>query len=222
MKTSHQILLAATTLLATTTALPAPAASQPPSYNPHSHILTVSELQTQQPLLALPSNSNVTLLYSTLGIGVQNYTCNGTNFVQTSPGDGASALLYDTTHFLQRHPAYIQNLTQVCNYASCEFPRLLHRLLGDHYFSDLLVPTFNLTLAEPTRVLSASKSGDVAAPSSSDIDWLFLTANPTNGITQGLAEVYRIDTFQGKAPSSCSGVGSTTSVPYSAQYWFYE
>ena len=198
--------------------------SRQPSSDEHpGHaVVTAQQLQLQQPLNGLPSNNNVTLAYSTLGIGLQNYTCNGTAYVQTESGDGASALLYDTTEFLERHPNQINDLAQHCNYEQCDYPHLLNRLLGDHYFSVAHTPTFNLTYADTDLVLSAAKVGDEPAPASQDIDWLLLTANTTDGITQGLAEVYRIDTYRGKAPSACDKAGQAVQVPYTAQYWFFQ
>ena len=147
---------------------------------------------------------------------------NGTAFVQTEPGDGAVAILYDTTSFLQENPQEISTLAQDCNYESCAFPELLAQALGEHYFSASLIPTFDLYKAVPRLIISASKASGVPAPDSADLDWLLLTANPAAGPVQGLAEVYRIDTYTGKPPSSCRKEGRTISVPYAAQYWFYD
>lgn len=196
-----------------------PCPSQTRAADP-SNFLSTLQLQTEQPLEALPSNSNVTLIHSTLGIGHQNYTCNGTAFVQTEPGDGAVAFLYDTTAFLQRRPNAVNTLAERCNYESCRFPQLLNRLLGEHYFTADLIPTFALSEADPPLILSAAKAGDVPAPDSTNIDWLLLTANPA-AVSEGLSEVYRVDTFGGKPPATCSSVGEMTSIPYTAQYWFY-
>lgn len=230
MKTSLYAFVTLGCLLYSAYGLPAPTKSNgrskpyPPNYKKsiHHRILTTEQLQFEQPPSNLPSNSNVTLVYSTLGIGHQNYTCNGTAFVQTKPGDGATALLYDTTEFLERNPDEINTLAQDCNYRKCKYPQLLSRLLGNHYFSAAIIPTFDLSHANPPLILSAVKSGDVPAPESNNIDWLFLTANPPDGISRGLSEVYRIDTFHGKAPASCHNDGQTTSIPYTAQYWFYD
>lgn len=188
---------------------------------PHRKPLTIEELQARQPLDGLPSNSNVTLVYAALGIGHQNYTCNGTAYVQSKTGDGASALLYDVTRFLEYNPREIKRLAQDCNYAACKYPQILDNLLGDHYFSALVEPTFNLTRAQPPRVLSAVKT-DAVTPNPKNVAWLFLTANPANDITNGLKEAYRFDTYRGVAPASCDEVGETVSVAYTAQYWFYD
>lgn len=225
MRTSLNTLLTIACCIHFAYSAPAPkeSGSSPKPYSPKKEhtgnpkILTVEQLQAQQPSNGLPSNSNVTLVYSTLGIGNQNYTCNGTAYVQTEPGDGAVAQLYDTTEFLRRNPSEINTLSQDCNFEDCKYPHLFSLLLGQHFFTADLVPTFDLFNADPPLLLSGVKDGDVPAPDSSDVDWLFLTQKDPS---QGLSEVYRIDTFQGKPPSSCSGNGDL-SVPYTAQYWFY-
>ena len=50
--------------------------------------LTSQQLQAKQPLNGLPSNSQYSLVYTTLGIGHQNYTCSNGVYVQTEEGDG--------------------------------------------------------------------------------------------------------------------------------------
>lgn len=210
--------------------IPAPGMSKPHhTYHPKPtahggpphQVLTVQQLQTLQPLNALPSNSNVTLQYTTLGIGTQNYTCNGSVYVQSGANNGAVAVLYNTTPYLRSHPNQINNLTTYCNYQNCVIKGLKKHVLGEHYFSAAGVPTFDLYNAHPALLLSAQKIGDVKAPQAGNVDWLLLDASPS-APSNGLTEVYRIDTDGGVAPSSCSTPGMQTQIPYAAQYWFFD
>lgn len=199
---------------------------------PHAarSVLTVEQLQTVQPTLdGLASNSNVTLVVAALGIGHQNYTCNGTEFVQTVAGSGALADLFDITDYLRKHPNKIDSISEDCASGECqkECSPLTSKPIGVHYFdfeaaSDKNIPTFNLSSADPPMAIQGSKIGDVPAPESTDVDWLFLQAVAGDSINNGLTEVYRVDTLGGvPSRTTCSKEGKTTSVPYLAQYWFY-
>ena len=72
----------------------------------------MNHLQNQQPLNGLTSNQNVTLKHVGLGIGLQNYTCNGTAYVQSLPGSGGYATLYDVTDYLAAKPQQAGSLTR--------------------------------------------------------------------------------------------------------------
>lgn len=172
----------------------------------------------------------MTLQYVALGVGTQNYTCNGANFVQGETGDGAFATLYDATLYLSTHTSDIPTLpaTRLSQYeqdgewqnlADLNLPILT--VLGNHYFDFDDRPTFNLSHAFPTRVLSAVKADDVKSPTVGAIDWLYLIDNG-DGITNGLKAVYRVETAGGVAPTSCDSVSTETTIPYAAEYWFYD
>ena len=225
-------LLALGSLLVSTYCMPAPAGSAsrrggPPECEDGSNqILSTEELQAKQPTLeGLASNSNVTLIHATLGIGHQNYTCNGTEYVQSEPGSGATALLYDITDFLKAHPDHIDTVAEDFKEARYSFieSALTSNLIGNHYFSEDVVPIFNLSKAENAPVLSGVKIGDVPAPDSEDVDWLFLTANPMDGITHDVSEVYRVDTYKGTLDDLTCDDSSPRykRSAYAAQYWFY-
>ncbi|KAK4541516.1 hypothetical protein LTR36_007962 [Oleoguttula mirabilis] len=190
------------------------------------------QLQPQQPTLdGLPSNSNVTLRYVALGVGNQNYTCNGTAWVQTNAGDGALATLYDATSWLAADTSAIKTLpaNRLARFKAANDGQDLANLLpylkplGIHYFDESNRPTFNLTHANPPLVLSSRKIDSVAAPVADAIAWLYLL-DADDGITDGLKAVYRVETAGGVAPSSCSSgqTGSQTSIPYAAEYWLYD
>ncbi|TKA30710.1 hypothetical protein B0A50_02430 [Salinomyces thailandicus] len=201
------------------------------------HILTSSKpytekLQSKQPLQpGLPANTELTLQYVTLGLGVQNYTCNGQRYIQNEAGDGAHATLYDATHYLGALPTEINTLPprrlfayeslhqreQVANVA----PHL--QVLGEHFFTSALVPTFDLSEAKPPLRLSAAKAAAVPAPTDDAVAWLYLV-DRDDGQSDGLKAVYRVETVKGVAPSSCTAeeTGSQLAVSYAAEYWFYQ
>lgn len=187
-------------------------------------------LQSQQPLLTgLPSNSNVTLQYVALGVGNQNYTCDGTSYVQTKSSDGALAMLYDATPYLASNPSAIGSLASdrvakveagMCDDETNSNPELEY--LGQHFFTSQMVPTFDLYMADPELKLSGSKVSAVPAPVADAVSWLYLL-DCGDGTSNGLNTVYRVETAQGVAPSSCTAEekGKQLAVTYAAEYWFY-
>jgi len=191
------------------------------------------QLQSQQPYLnGLPSNSGMTLKYVALGVGTQNYTCNGASWVQTDSGDGANATLYDATSYLAQHTSEISILpakrllefvlSGECQQAADNNPYL--DVLGKHYFDSENRPTFNLYDANPPLFLSAAKVDSATAPYPSvNVAWLYLVDNG-DGLSNGLKAVYRVETAGGAAPTSCSSSeeNQQTFIPYAAEYWFYD
>ena len=193
--------------------------SQPQTW----HQYTDDQLRTLAPqmptLEGLASNTNVTLFAPALGIGNQNYTCNGTNFVQTESASGATAQLYDLTELLMGGQTDVATIAQQSTTLRQQ-SSLPH--LGLHYFSDDNVPVFNLTQAPGAPVLAGKKIGSVKAPAAeADIPWLFLL-DAGNGVSKKLNTVYRIDTDKGvQDEMTCSEAGQVVERPYAAQYWFY-
>lgn len=243
------ILVAACTL---SSAFAAPSAKQPrrPKASPVKPAkptsLALVDLQTKQPTDNLPSNSNVTLQFVGLGVGVQNYSCASTTSAPKSIG--AIATLFDITALLQHTADVTSNLTtdylklyqkkscviDASNLAddSCEesINILQFPILGKHYFANIngaAVPSFAINNGD---FLSAQKVGDVAAPvdaydgssGAGAVDWLLLVADGT-GRSVGLSEVYRINTAGGAPESTQCSTGVTQfSVKYAAEYWFYD
>lgn len=221
MVSSLYSLLTLGCLLSSTLAAPTAQRGRPNRPAPPHQVLTTQQLQAKQPTLSLASNSNVTLLYATLGIGTQNYTCNGSKYVQTLPGSGAVADLYDITDFLKNVPVDITEVTENCMEGNCQ--PLKSRQIGHHYFNAAVVPQFILSGASTPAQLSGVKSGVAPAPDPTDVDWLFLTKNPTDGLTHDVSEVYRIDTYHGKLDDMTCTADSPQykTSAYAAQYWFY-
>ncbi|KAK8876797.1 malate dehydrogenase [Apiospora arundinis] len=99
------------------------------------------------------------------------------------------------------------------------------KAIGHHYFDAAGVPTFDLFATGEKLV--AKKLNDTAAPSGADkgimdtgaVAWLRLGDNGAGG-SKGLSQVYRVYT-SGGASIACSEANTTISVPYTAQYWFY-
>lgn len=225
MAPSLTILLALGALF--TSALAAPAAeaqrrqrhdTAPAPWHRHS----TAALQTLKPAMptlpGLAPNTNVTLFVPVLGVGTQNYTCNGTEFVQTEAQSGAVAALYDISDLLMRDAGAAATLAQ--DYAAGALRAPLGPQVGLHYFSADNVPVFNLTGAPEEAVLAGAKIGSVDAPDSeADVPWLFLL-DAGNGVSRKLNTVYRVDTDRGvKHREMCRVEGKTKEKAYAAQYW---
>ena len=157
-----------------------PTLERPALLQPRSKGNTVSlqVLQSEQPTNGLPSNSNVTLQFVGLGVGVQNYSCASATSEPVSVG--AVATLFDVTSQLKKRNdssadlsnQYLRHYkTKACtpNTAdlsddSCQesINTLRLPLLGVHYFENIdevIVPSFNLP--KDDDFLSAQKVGDV-------------------------------------------------------------
>lgn len=98
-------------------------------------------------------------------------------------------------------------------------------VLGHHYFDASLTPTFDL-YNDADLLFKGGKLNSVKAPATADpgllntgaVDWLQLV---DKGASVGLTEVYRVVTAGGNA-LACEEAGQTFSVPYAAQYWYYD
>lgn len=247
MVSSYYTVLAICSFLSTAYGLPARKCSTQ-AMSHRGQVLTVEQLQTDQPTISpLASNSNATLQYVGLGLGVQNYTCASKNAAPKS--DGAIATLFDITDYLEGTSDLTSNLSmkylkayqnEACwpnnvtltddtcqeniNSELCGFD-----ILGKHYFAEINgtgVPSFDIY---DRAFLSAVKAGDVHAPPNAyagkdgvcAVDWLFLPSDGSSR-TYGLSEVYRINTAGGTPRSdACSKGNSTISIKYAAEYWFY-
>lgn len=215
--------LAAGALLTTVLAAPADVRNQRGRHQGGStwHRYSEDRVQSLKPVMptldGLASNTNVTLFVPVLGVGNQNYTCNGTEFVQTEPDSGAVADLFDITGLLLRDSSSADSLAQDFKDGRL---RGLGPQIGIHYFSEDNVPVFNLTEAPDEAVLAGAKIGSVEAPDSEmDVPWLFLL-DAENGVSKKLNTVYRVDTDKGvKHREMCHEVGKVVEKPYAAQYW---
>ncbi|KAB8294892.1 hypothetical protein EYC80_006852 [Monilinia laxa] len=168
-----------------------------------------------------------TLAYVALGRGIQNYTCSAIG--ATPAAIGAVASLYDATEFAKCDGTTFTQFPNIAVYtnlpssSSASFMGL--KALGKHFFDASGTPTFDLSAV--SKILYATKTGDIAAPINASpgpadtgaVDWLSLAAKGTY-TSVGLAEVYRVETAGGNPTKPCVTVG-VESVPYAAQYWFY-
>ncbi|KAK6839201.1 hypothetical protein PG987_005067 [Apiospora arundinis] len=187
------------------------------------------------------------LQHIVVGHGIQNYTCKAADSAAAS-STGALAVLYDITalapggssgsmsetawsaladevlHKTELPLNIVGNaLTKYAADVLAPFNPL--KAIGHHYFDAAGVPTFDLFATGEKLV--AKKLNDTAAPSGADkgimdtgaVAWLRLGDNGAGG-SKGLSQVYRVYT-SGGASIACSEANTTISVPYTAQYWFY-
>lgn len=101
------------------------------------------------------------------------------------------------------------------------------KFLGHHYFDKDSTPTFDLFKAGLKA--SVVKQTSTPVPAGADagplgtgaVAWLLLK-DSEKGLSNGVSLVYRVITAGGN-PELCkdTGLGSVTSVPYTAFYWFY-
>jgi hypothetical protein len=142
------------------------------------------------------------------GVGTQNYTC--TNSVPSSRG--AVAALFDIT--------YSQCPQQYSNGDATAKP-LFPSVAGRHYFTQDLVPTFDIATAHMSFLFSATKAANVSSPDHSavrSIDWLYLIPSAKAPNPGGVQAVYRVKTVGGVPTSPCT---CDQEVPYTAEYWFF-
>ncbi|KAI9465663.1 hypothetical protein BJY52DRAFT_1241770 [Lactarius psammicola] len=187
--------------------------------------------------LELPSNQTQLVPPTTapkfvaVGVGNQNYSCTpGGNHTSI----GAVAQLFDiSTLFGEPEFSTIQD-DAFGIWSSCPgtnpleaglAPRLSKfgiKPLGQHVFVNFngaLSPKFDFTQAtgNPNNFVVAAKTGDIPAPSSSDVDWLELKR-----VDGGLADtVFRVNTRAGKPPPTCLPGSNPITVKYVAVYWLF-
>jgi len=179
---------------------------------------------TNQTQLTLPSGQ--TPKFIALGSGVQNYTCGSTGIYTST---GALATLFDVSCLAKS--SILTQLPSLVYEAEQAIPALTKALgktplkLGQHLFitnpvtNSGIVPRFDFTASQndPNAFVDTTKTGDIAAPSPKDVDWLQLTQ-----FLGSLAKtVFRVNTKSGQPAASCSP-GSSVSVPYASLYWFYD
>ena len=189
------------------------------------------------PASALPAPDDSVLKYIALGVGHQNYTCANATAQAVPASAGAVAKLYDADPLLQNDQSRVATLpgNALKIYRTLANPPAAlslipggYKVLGDHYFSPPLIPTFDLwNGCSGTPKLYAKKANGTKAPDTSvkgtrsegAVDWLLLVdaGNSVGGINR----VYRVETAGGMAPTTCEGVTGPITVPYAAEYWFY-
>jgi len=99
--------------------------------------------------------------------------------------------------------------------------------VGQHYFDSASTPTFKLDYANPPRAGFMAKTLGVNAPASASkgpdgtgaVAWLDLNNKP-GYIQNKVTQVYRVETAGGASYPNCTSL-DMQSVPYAAEYWFY-
>lgn len=160
----------------------------------------------------------------TLGRGIQNYTCANSDAATKPVAIGAVADLFD----LKLLPQFMLKTFTECalNIDQAVTSALRLPTIGKHYFDAAGTPVFDLG---SVGLLNCKKLAGVPAPSDAvagpfngaqtgAVDWLYLG---DKGGSNGVKEVYRVETAGGKPPATCDGQAATIQMPYSTQYWFY-
>ncbi|TYJ52394.1 hypothetical protein B9479_007012 [Cryptococcus floricola] len=161
-----------------------------------------------------------------VGRGIQNYTCTSGAYVST----GALANLFDMTCLYSMTAGKVDTnelstLLPEMAFSALQYPDTLNLPVAIHHlFVD--TPGSNTTGAisplfvgstDQVLVSKTAASNDVTDPSV-NVPWLQLAAVEGQGtLAKG---VYRLDTVNGQAPSTCDTEGEDLSVQYAAMYWF--
>ncbi|KAH7103757.1 hypothetical protein BKA62DRAFT_696357 [Auriculariales sp. MPI-PUGE-AT-0066] len=231
MQTIFRILAATVALAASVSGRPAGQLGTRASQNDLLFNCDVSDVKPWLPA----DQQNVTVpmdqkpRFITVGVGVQNYTCSDAGKFTSV---GAVASLYDVSCIAKLPIAqHIQDYMFTALNAN-DAPSVVDLLLlegtlkiGDHYFiagkDGKLVPVFDFTntLKDKEQFVNVAKKGNIASPDSpGDVDWLELKRwrarqpRPPSASTRTLASPRH---------QWCMS-GDKISVPYAAQYWFYD
>jgi hypothetical protein len=190
------------------------------------------ELPKSQSALAPQSSAPS---YVSLGIGIQNYTCDRTTHEYTSKG--AVAELFDISclygkpefHTIQDHlyEMWLGATDSLTIHKVIEDLGDSQKVLGQHYFIENpdkskggLVPKWDFTSAShkgnSEAYIIGAKVGSVSV-NKADVDSLSLKS-----VKGHLADtVYRVDTKAGQPPASPCVAGTHLQVKYAAKYWFF-
>jgi len=191
--------------------------------------------KSPQKSLAPPSTAPS---YISVGVGIQNYTCDPHTHKYTS--EGAVAELFDISclhgkpefHTIQNHlyEKWLKAPNSLTIHKVIKDLGGSSKVLGQHYFIDnphkskkgahAIVPKWDFTSASHKGNAEAYVIGDKVKDVSvdkADVDWLSL-----KGTKGHLADtIYRVDTKAGQPPASPCVVGSQLQVKYVAKYWFF-
>lgn len=196
-------------------------------------------------ILSVPSNQIALVQptsapsFVTLGLGVQNYTCDPTS--QTYLNVGAVAELFDISCFYGtlafssiQDDMYTIWSQAPPDFTTEQFISALGKrpiVLGQHYYvpnpqptmgSPVVSPKWDFTSdaeqGNPEAFVIGAKVGDIPAPTgSNNIDWVQL-----RNVEGQLADtVYRVDTKGGQPPASCTVDAPLLTVRYTAKYWLF-
>ncbi|KAL8752869.1 MAG: hypothetical protein Q9184_005596, partial [Pyrenodesmia sp. 2 TL-2023] len=109
-----------------------------------------------------PVSQGLSLYHVAVGRGTQNYTCDIAHPSTTPVAAGASAILYNTTCMASIAPVALQKITAAAlNLPTPQENKLLFPAQalssGNHYFSDLTTPVFNLHTANTNYGIQFTK-----------------------------------------------------------------
>jgi len=167
-------------------------------------------------------NSNATPLFVTVGVGVQNYTCQNGAYISI----GAVAQLFDisclagTDIFECIQDFAVDSLTGPTvvklNFDGHDiYPIIFHDFVSNPDGPGI-APRFELV--ETGQFTTLKKTGGITSSQGKrNVDWLELSE-----VDGDLAKwVYRTDTVRGQPPASCENGSPTISINYAAKYWFF-
>ncbi|KAK1833353.1 hypothetical protein QBC39DRAFT_50161 [Podospora conica] len=182
-----------------------------------------------------PPGEGLYLKHIAIGRGTQNYTC--ANETTAPSAAGAVAVLYNASCLVATYPdlghslgkaALAFNLTNSDIHQAQLSQKLAPSNLiisGIHFFPKGDTPYFNMNLEPLAHVGEIPAAKDAALPAPPDaptgqhgeaaVAWLKLKARA--GATEGLREVFRVETVGGSAPASCKGMPPKFAVQYSTQ-----
>jgi len=173
----------------------------------------------------------------TLGVGVQNYTCDATNkgFVAA----GALAELFDVSCFQgtpmfaslsdmafgawNATPAAMDTAAMIKAFTALPKGIQMPPVLGQHYFVNPTTPKWDFTSSGSTKgsskaFLIGAKNATSPAPNpKADVPWLQLKSTSGDLATS----VYRVATKGGQPPANGTCT-APVSVKYVAAYYFYK
>ena len=164
-----------------------------------------------------------------IGRGVQNYTCATASSIPVALGAlatlfDATALAYSNENLLNTLPGLIVYLPLPSS-GNLATAGCFLDILGHHYFDSAGTPTFNLSTLN--KIGYVGKAASINAPASANkgpagtgaVPWLQL--NKKSGYASvGISQVYRVETAGGNPELTCTAAG-VMSIPYGAEYWFY-
>ncbi|WWC87564.1 uncharacterized protein L201_002454 [Kwoniella dendrophila CBS 6074] len=176
--------------------------------------------------LTVPNNERVSRI--SVGRGIQNYTCTQGNYVSA----GALANLFDVSCVYTMSANIIDSKTvdkllpQVAYSAlsypySGQLPIAIHHEFVDTPGSSTagsISPKFYTSIGTENVIVKKINGVNDPINPSINVPWLQLGALENQGTLS--KSVFRLNTYKGQPPSSCTKEGEQLSVEYAAMYWF--
>ncbi|WWC59912.1 uncharacterized protein I303_102474 [Kwoniella dejecticola CBS 10117] len=174
--------------------------------------------------LAVPAGQTVSTI--AVGRGVQNYTCTSGAYVSA----GALANLFDVSCLFSMSsgfvdPQTVSGILPKMAFSSLSFPDAGRLPVAIHHqfvttpgsaTPGAISPEF-ATTADKVVVSKVAAAAD-PTDSAVNVPWLQLAAVEGQGTLS--KSVFRLNTFNGQPPSSCTEEGEQLSVQYASMYWF--